>query len=247
MMHTEYRVTAPAPANKAELLNEFFASDSRPSEPCIHPIECDPRENPYNVQYVRSGAVPAGEDAKTYDLGMFRCCTQGQGADNITMGELWVTYEVELRKPQLASQSGKVTWYRGTGTINTTAPFGTSLQVVMDDFDIDVQSSGGTGRIRFPRGLIGTFLVNVTWNPNGNMTIATVALAATGVEVLPVMGATGTDGAAMALPVSLTTGGSAVFVVATSGDVNQLVDLTATTLSNSNGAVVMVTQLPMGL
>lgn len=100
---TNYRATDSAPSTKIEALNEYFSCDTRPCETLAHPIECDPRENPYNVQYVRHAAVPAGEDPKTYDLGTTYLMTSGMQADNITVGELWITYEVELRKPKAAN------------------------------------------------------------------------------------------------------------------------------------------------
>jgi hypothetical protein len=100
MMATQYRATATDFTNKTDLLQEYFSCDGKSSQNLIHFIECDPKENPYNIQYVRSGAVPTGEDSKTYDLGNFSIATTGsQAAAAVTIGELWVTYEIVLRKP----------------------------------------------------------------------------------------------------------------------------------------------------
>jgi hypothetical protein len=49
MIQTTYRSTDSAPTSKVELLNEYWASESIPSEPFIHPIECDPKENAFIV------------------------------------------------------------------------------------------------------------------------------------------------------------------------------------------------------
>jgi len=167
MMHTDYRVTAPSPLNKAELLNEYFASDAKPSDSFVHPIECDPRENPYNVQYVRTGPVPEGEDPKSYDLGKVNVATQALPSASMTVGELWVTYEVELRKPQVANFSGDSAFYKAILGIDTTHLLGTARTMYWDNIGLSLAGN----RITFPTGLIGTFSVDVTLvSTTNNMT-----------------------------------------------------------------------------
>jgi hypothetical protein len=155
MMHTDYRVTAPSPANKIELLNEYFASDAKPSESFCHPIECDPKENPYNVQYVRAGAVPAGEDPKTYDLGKVNIATQGLPSASINTGELWVTYEVELKKPQLTGGVTLGSHYQGTTGIDTTHICGTSPIVKSNTLGV---TFNGVDTFTLPAGLTGNYI-----------------------------------------------------------------------------------------
>jgi hypothetical protein len=99
MLQTSYRASDSAPINKIEMLNEYCASEAVPCEPFIHPIECDPRENPFNIHYCRSMSPPSGEPLMSYDLGRTFVATQGQLADGNVLGDLWVTYEVELKKP----------------------------------------------------------------------------------------------------------------------------------------------------
>lgn len=103
MLQTSYRSNDSPPSNKAELLNEYWSGESVPADTFAHPIECNPAENPFNVQYVRSGDVPPGDNQLFYDLGVTHLCTQGQLAANNNLGDLWVTYEVELKKPIVAS------------------------------------------------------------------------------------------------------------------------------------------------
>jgi len=103
MMQTSYRSNDAAPSSKAELLNEYWSGEAVPSETFAHPIECDPEENPFNVQYVRTGNLPSSDNQLFYDLGVTHLCTQGQLAANNTLGDLWVTYEVELKKPVVSS------------------------------------------------------------------------------------------------------------------------------------------------
>nr|WRQ65404.1 structural protein [Tolivirales sp.] len=103
MMQTSYRANDTAPSTKAELLNEYWSGEVVPSETLAHPIECNPAENPFNVQYVRRGDLPSGDNQLFYDLGVTHICTAGQLAAGNVLGDLWVTYEVELKKPIVAS------------------------------------------------------------------------------------------------------------------------------------------------
>lgn len=105
MMQTTYRSTDSPPVSKVELLNEYWACESIPSESFCHPIECDPKENPFNIQYVRTGTVPAGDSKLIYDLGTTYIATSGQQAAGVVLGDIWITYEVELRKPILFSNA----------------------------------------------------------------------------------------------------------------------------------------------
>ena len=120
MMQTSYRSNDSTPVSKVELLNEYWASESIPSEPFCHPIECDPKENPFNVQYVRTGSVPTGDSVLLYDLGRTYIATSGQQVDGAVLGDLWVTYEVELKKPMVESnvtgkhESRSISWTGGT-------------------------------------------------------------------------------------------------------------------------------------
>lgn len=158
MLHTDYRVTAQSPVCKAELLNEYFASDSKPSDSFVHPIECDPRENPYNVQYVRTGGVPTGEDPKSYDLGKVHVATVGMPAASTNVGELWVTYECELRKPQVNSFDGSSSSVRSAGLLSTSNFMGASISTAnWTNYDIPVTIVGNV--LTFPRGIIGKFQV----------------------------------------------------------------------------------------
>jgi hypothetical protein len=131
MLATQYRSTASPFTSKQAMLNEYFSDDGKASDDIMHFIECDPKENPYNVQYIRTSSVPAGEDGKSYDMGLFTIATTGCQAGNVVVGELWATYDVELRKPFNGIQLGytvPTTHYYDT-TASTAAPFGTSAVV----------------------------------------------------------------------------------------------------------------------
>lgn len=100
MIQTTYRATDASPSSKVEMLNEYWATETVPSNALVHPIECDPKENPFSIHYVRS-QEPVGEPLM-YDLAKTFVATQGMTTNDI-VGDLWVTYEIELKKPIVSS------------------------------------------------------------------------------------------------------------------------------------------------
>lgn len=166
MLQTTYRSTDTPPTSKTEMMNEYWSCETVPFEPLAHPIECDPKENPFNVQYVRSGDVAAGETKLIYDLGTTYIATSGQSTDGTVLGDLYVTYEVELRKPVISSNvtSSALVAARGwSGTILTFNMFGGTLS----------SSSGGLpcsfnmNTITFPIGTYGTMYITLALLADG--------------------------------------------------------------------------------
>jgi hypothetical protein len=127
MIQTSYRTTESPPGSKVELLNEYWSTEVVPSESVAHPIECNPNENPFNVQYVRATtSVPTGDSLLMYDLGRTYVAVAGQQASDITLGDLWVTYEIELKKPVLESNVDSLNRYRAfrfAGSVTTSTYF----------------------------------------------------------------------------------------------------------------------------
>jgi len=105
MLQTTYRASDVAPVSKSAMMNEYWAGEVVPSETLAHPIECDPKENPFNVKYVRNGAVPPGDSVLLYDVGTTYVAASGMQADVPAVGDLWVTYEVVLSKPIISSNT----------------------------------------------------------------------------------------------------------------------------------------------
>lgn len=103
MIQTSYRSNDTPPTSKTEILNEYWSSEGRPCDSFCHPIECDPKENPYNLHYVRTGALPASYDQLLYDIGTTYVATSGMQTADQVLGDLWVTYEIELKKPVVVS------------------------------------------------------------------------------------------------------------------------------------------------
>lgn len=103
MMMTEYDIADAIPSGKRQMLNAEYSSSSKPSCSFIHPIECKKSLSAQNILYTRGAiAPPANFDQRLYDFARFHIATEGMQAASGLCGELWVTYEIELLKPQLA-------------------------------------------------------------------------------------------------------------------------------------------------
>jgi len=103
IMATNYN-TASAPfSDKAVMMQYIGAMSSKTTESMIHGIECDPSKlSNSEGKYVRSNPVVAGQDLKTYDHALFQIAVADSpaGFANQSLGEIWISYTVELRKPK---------------------------------------------------------------------------------------------------------------------------------------------------
>lgn len=108
IMTTNYNAGNPAFASSTDMLNNIGTVSARPTDtPIIHGIECDDEKNVLPSYYVRVGAVPSGQDIKTYDVGLYQIATEGMPVNDQLQGQLWVSYQIVLRKPKLFTAAGK--------------------------------------------------------------------------------------------------------------------------------------------
>lgn len=162
MIQTSYRATEAQPTSKVEMLNEYWAAEAATNEAFCHPIECDPKENPFNVQYIRNGALPGTENQLMYDLGRTFVATSGQPATGNVVGDLWVTYEVELKKPVVSSSVTAPIEYISvsiTPPVSTTSWFGTS--VAQQKFTGSLAVTLLNNTLTFPKGTVGAYCIVV--------------------------------------------------------------------------------------
>jgi len=103
MLATQYNVLNAAFTSKQQMMNEEFSVSTVPCNAVLHPIECAQGQTPVDKLYIRTTTAPSGSDLRLYDLGTVTVATQGQQATGITLGELYVTYEVLLFKPSLSA------------------------------------------------------------------------------------------------------------------------------------------------
>lgn len=127
MLTMDFDAADAAPVNKTQFKSYNGSVRSAVwDECCFHAPSANLQK--FGVQrYVRSGALGANLDIKTYDVGNLFVATQGC-ADATAIGELYVVYDVELITPQsdvageALSESARVV---GAGTVNLANCYGT--------------------------------------------------------------------------------------------------------------------------
>lgn len=176
MMQTSYRANEDPPSSKAEMMNEYWACEASPHESFCHPIECDPKENPFSIHYTRTKPVPNSDSLLMYDLGVLFVATQGQQGTNI-LGDLWVTYEVELSKPIIESNvSGPLHSARLTyATATVSNWFGATARTAIGDIPCETINN----TLQFPFGTVGEFEVSVFFTSTTNFTAMNLSGAPT--------------------------------------------------------------------
>lgn len=155
VLAVQYRTNAAAFVDKQQIENEMWSGSARPSEAIMLPVECDPRENAAKVYYVRGG--PITDDPKAYDIGILTVASVGSPGTYVA-GELWASYEVVLRKPQLSAGLdlyGESALFHGSVT-STDFSFGGQ---VSDFNSLGTTLSGSV--ITFPLGAQGYFRITI--------------------------------------------------------------------------------------
>jgi len=141
-MAAQYRATAPTFTSKIQMMNEMWSVDGRPSDCFMLPIECNPAEAPLDTLYVRNTSLTTLDDTKFFDLAKFSIAMQGIPVTNQVIGELWVTYDVELFKPVATEllASGSLLFEATTaGAVSATPFLGTAAAT--DNFPFIIGSS----------------------------------------------------------------------------------------------------------
>lgn len=109
IMATQYNPSRPSFRDKAEMIEYSAASSGKTTEGSVHGVECDnDKLSGSHQKYVRASHLENREDIKEYDHGTFQLATANTPVafqDN-SIGELWVSYTVCLRKPKLFSARG---------------------------------------------------------------------------------------------------------------------------------------------
>lgn len=98
IMATDYDVLDKPFTNKIVMDNADYSSSFKPSVNQYHGIECDPKQRPYPILFTLPyDRAPANINT----LGNFQIATAGVSAANVTLGELWISYDITFLKKQL--------------------------------------------------------------------------------------------------------------------------------------------------
>nr|WPR18169.1 MAG: capsid protein [Chemarfal virus 152] len=167
IMSTQYNVAMTDFVNKAEMEQYEYTVSGRPSRNLIHCIECDPSLQVMDHLFTRTGVLPVGQDYQFYDWGKFQLATIGMQAAS-TIGELWVSYDIEFLKPRIASGGA----WPGDFTRINNGPY-TGASNVLGDIQVNpvgtlgvtiAAGASGWQRVFFPSTIsAGRFRVTIHW------------------------------------------------------------------------------------
>lgn len=155
-------VSESQPQSKMEMEQIENAISFCPAESGMHPIECALNFNPLNILYVRSGDTPAGQSEQFYDVCDFYIATQGMQAADVNIGELWVTYKIELITPvlsagQVGDQINFANYTLGSGV--TTSAYFNGASSELNVSNMELTFTGTT--ITMPENIVtGCYLLN---------------------------------------------------------------------------------------
>lgn len=106
IMTCEYNAALPAFTSKAAMENSEFALSGRFDQSLMYGVEC--AENSQNAYYCRGQPGMAPLPVTTTDLGDFYIATAPASTfpANSIIGELWVSYDIEFRRPRISAIRG---------------------------------------------------------------------------------------------------------------------------------------------
>jgi len=109
IMATNYNAAAANFQEKFTMMQYAHAVSGRLTESLQAFVECDPEKlSGARGEYIRTNPVVSNQDLKTYDHGKFQIAIANCTANlsNQSLGELWVSYTVKLRKPKFYTGRG---------------------------------------------------------------------------------------------------------------------------------------------
>jgi hypothetical protein len=112
IMSTNYNPSDAFDTTRQQMEARDFTTSACPDESFYHAVECARNTDPLNMLYVEDDTTATDLDPKFVDMGIFTVATQGQQAASV-LGELWVSYHIELVSPQLAPSvsSNYIAWH----------------------------------------------------------------------------------------------------------------------------------------
>lgn len=181
----KYNVHDPAPVNKRELENIEQSTSQKISTSLFVPVECAKREGVFNRLLVAANGSYGGGDIALYDLGNFFYGSFGVATANVTIAEVWVTYDITLAKAVLDDTVGDLETFKLNATAITAATFNTPFATLIegpnstDDIKYAVNPANLNQLIVSMPNVVGRYLCVMACNPGGSTstTLTNYALA----------------------------------------------------------------------
>lgn len=179
VMATDYDSKDVPFTSKQQMENTEFGVSCKPSSCMIHGIECARNQTAVSELYIRAYDVPTGADIRLYDMGRFSLATVGCQGTSVNLGELWVSYDIDLIKAieqvplYIAPTSA---WDLGTASKDTD-PLGTAATRVLINNDLGLTFGANNNDIIFPANLQVGSIYTLTYYLSGANTAMVIAVA----------------------------------------------------------------------
>lgn len=173
-MATQYNSLDSDFINNVQLLNYENASTCKPSQNLRHYVECKRSQTVMDEMYIRTGSIPPNADLRLYDLGKTSVSASNMQTNGQMMGQLWISYEIELRKPKIPQDpiDGNAAHFQIPNGIvgqDVAHPFGTSpLSVIRPTTGSTIQEAwcqgqAVGGRVNFQNDVTGNMVLIVCY------------------------------------------------------------------------------------
>ena len=184
----QYNAASPDFSNKYTMENSAAAISTRIDKNLMYGVECAKGSNAQNCYYVRNGISPL--PLTTTDLGKFELAFAPATSisANTVLGELWVTYDVVLKRPVLQpSRWGYYHFVRGG--VSTAGPYGSSGFTSVASNGISYWSLSTNTTLPFNDAVIGdvwqyTYSLNGTVAAVGVPTVGGLVTGSGGIEAV---------------------------------------------------------------
>jgi len=177
-----------------------------------------------------------------YDLGKTTLAVSGQQASGNVLGDLWCTYEIELRKPILTginNTSLSTISASASSGVNTTNCLGTNMTTTATSMPSTV--TFGTNTITFPAGSTGSYALTVTYPGTTACAFSTPLISGTGSSLIPEF--VSVNGRSTTYTVGTGTAFNTVAFSITNPSTTTVLTLGATTLTGPTTAFLVITEV----
>lgn len=142
------------------MLNTEYTCTGKPSQNIMHPIECAPSQNVFmNGYFVSNGTDTV--DTRELQPCEFYIATSGFQGTSVTVGRLWISYEIHLRKPVGTALLGTCvkSYSFGSNDYSNAQP----MYVTQDLNYNNTPITSTSNTINFNNLSAGCYLINLQW------------------------------------------------------------------------------------
>ena len=158
MMANQPDSSGPIPGTKSQMVRLNGAKQAKPSVDQLHGIECAGN----GVKFIRHGDLQeANQDPSRFDEGQFHLAVEGCNPLTTRIGELWVTYDVDLIRARDSRGAEVITHHSNFTGVTGLNFFGGPRSVLANSLPVVFGGPGGNN-VYFPDFVCdGDYLVSV--------------------------------------------------------------------------------------